>query len=29
MNIKNSANIHMKNNVFYDFRPVGIAVDFS
>lgn len=25
----NSANIHLKDNVFYDFRPVGIAVDFS
>jgi hypothetical protein len=29
LNIYTSANIHMKDNVFYDFRPVGIAVDYS
>jgi len=29
LNIKNSANIYMKDNWFYDFRPVGIAVDSS
>lgn len=29
LNIKTSANVHMKDNVFYDFRPVGIAVDYS
>lgn len=29
LNIKNSANVHMKNNVFYDFRPIGIDVEYS
>lgn len=28
-NIINSANIYMKNNWFYDFRPVGVAIDSS
>jgi hypothetical protein len=27
--IKQSANILLKNNVIYEFRPVGVAVDFS
>jgi len=28
-NIVTSANINIANNVFYDFRPVGFAVDYS
>jgi hypothetical protein len=29
MKIETSANINIKDNVFYDFRPIGIAVDYS
>lgn len=29
LNIKNSANIYLKNNVFFEFSPVGIAVDYA
>jgi len=29
MNIKTSANINIKDNVFYDFRPIGVRVDYS
>jgi len=29
LNIKTSANIVIKNTFFYDFKPVGIAVDYS
>lgn len=29
MNIKNSRNIEIQNNVIFNFRPVGIAVDVS
>lgn len=28
-NIKSSANILMQNNVWFGFRPVGVAIDFS
>jgi hypothetical protein len=28
-NIKNSANILMQDNLWFNFRPIGVAIDFS
>jgi len=27
--ITNSANIFMKDNIWFNFRPIGVAIDFS
>jgi len=29
LNVKNSANIHLENNIFFQFRPIGVGIQGS